>query len=229
MLRLVLVILIISFVSSAKASLITKENRDLIAVVNLSLIAKKHQAMYRYEESRAVMKIKHDLAPYYRKTHIYSGIGATRANLLKAIQESEIDPEVKAVDTIIYVHGLPGELGFIDTGFYPTSRLRDEILYESPKKLRALYSDACYGESHLADWIKAGYRVASGSIEMDTNWSVDLSRFMAAWRKDRTFGKGIREANSVRRTKLTDWLIRKGNSFKETQGDLELRIDSPLE
>lgn len=227
--RLALVILFISFVSSAKASLVTKDSRDLIAVVNLSLLAKKHQAMYRYEESRAVMKIRRDLSRFYRKIHIYSGRDATRTNLLEAIQESEANPEVKAIDTIIYVHGQPGELGFIDTGFYPTNRLRDEILAGSPKKLRALYSDACYGESHLADWIKAGFRVASGSIEMDTNWSVDLGRFMASWRKDRTFGKGIREANSVRLTELTDRLIRNGNSFKETQGDLELRIDSPLE
>lgn len=229
MTRLALAILIAGIFSNANASLVPKENRDLIAVVNLSLLAKKHKAMYRYEESRAVMKIRHALSPYYRKIQIYSGREATLTNFLRAIQKSEADTQVKAIDAIIYLHGLPREIGFIDTGFYPTDRLRDDILAETPKKLRALYSDACYGESHLTDWIKAGFRVASGSIEMDTNWSLDLSRFMTSWKKDRTFGKGIRNANSVRRTDLTDWIIRNGNSFKETQGDLELRIDSPLE
>lgn len=232
--RLSLLLLLVAFLPTAGASVVHREERDLVAVVNLSILAKKYHALYRVEENRAAKKIRRILGKQYRRIVIYSGKDATRENLLRAIQASESDPAVKAIDVITYLHGHPNAIGFVDTGFYPMDRMRDDILAlsspsgKAPSKLRALYSDACYGETHMADWLKAGFKTAAGSIDVDTNWSTDLGRFLRSWRKNQTFKRGIKRANSVPITKLTDW-IGPGNSFKKTDGDTRITIESSVD
>ncbi len=217
--------------STARAS-IGPADRDLVAIVNLSLL-KKFKPLYQYEENRAIAKIKRDLRGKYREIHILSGHHATHAEFLRALATADADPAVKAIDAIVYIHGHPGELGFVDTGFYPMDRLRDEILAQAPAgpastKLRALYSDACYGASHMQDWLRAGFRVVTGSTGSDSNWSLDLGKFMRDWRRGRTFAMAIRSANSVWATKWMD-KIEGGNSFKETAGNVDFRIDDSVE
>lgn len=216
----------------ADASAVGKGERDLIAIVNLSLM-KKFKLNYQYEEGRAVRKIRRELGREYRKIRVLKNKEATHDGFLRALAEAEADPSVKAIDVIIYLHGQPGSIGFVDTGFYPMDRLRDEILSlpsstgGSPRKLRALYSDACYGESHIDDWLRAGFQVASGSVGVDANWSMDLKKFMLAWRKGKSFGYGIARANTVWSTGLMDW-VAGGNSEKVVAGALEFTIDQPL-
>lgn len=236
MIRLTHLALVASFLSfSAIGGEIPRENRDLIAVVNLSRLAtSKFKLNYKLEESRAAMKIRRDLGRSYRRVTVFENGNATHANFLSALAAAEADPAVRAVDVIVYLHGHPGAIGFVDTGFYGTDRLRDEILAipspngPRPTKLRALYSDACYGASHMADWLRAGFRVASGSDGVDGNWSLDLHRFMAAWRKGKTFGAAIGKANRVWVTPVMDW-IAGGDSHKETDGDVAFTIGRDLE
>lgn len=221
--RLVCLGISLGSIHSAIAGPVAKERRDLIAIVNLSELATKHHWLYRQEETQAIRKIHKYLGKSYRKIHLFSGTEATRANLLETIEKLENDSAVTTIDAVIYVHGHPGELGFVDTGFYSTDRLRDDILKissgksPSPKKLRALYSDACYGQSHIADWLKAGFQVASGAIGVDANRSMDLKKFMKSWRSGKSFADAIRAANSVGISDLMDRAIG-GNSEKMTEG-----------
>ena len=224
-------VLSILALASLNASAVGRGDRDLVAIVNLSLL-RDSKLHYRYEEARATMKIERDLGHAYRKIHYLTGHAATHDGFLAALADAENDPAVQAIDVIVYLHGHPGEVGFVDTGFYPMDRLRDEILALSSAgtgggKLRALYSDACYGETHMADWLRAGFRAVSGSVGTDANWSLDLNRFMNAWRKGKTFGTAIDRANSVWATKLMDRAVH-GNSFKRTDGETAFTIDRPV-
>jgi hypothetical protein len=212
--------------SSLAGAEILKSERDLIAIVNLSIL-KHGQWHYRYEEGRAIKKIMRELGGKYREVHLLKGSGANHDAFLATLASTEANPAVKAIDVIIYLHGHPGELGFVDTGFYPMDRLRDEVLAlpnANERKLRVLYSDACYGASHMDDWVRAGFLAAAGSVGSDSNWSLDLEKFMVAWRKGKTFGKGIDQANSVWATKWMD-KIENGNSTKLTKGAVEFKID----
>jgi hypothetical protein len=217
-------------VYAGDAAKVTRNERDLIAIVNLSLL-KNHRFHYVYEEDRAVMKIKRDLRKKYRRIHLLTGKHATHDEFLNAIADTEADPGVKAIDVVVYLHGQPGAIGFVDTGFYPVTLLRDEILAQaggSPRKLRALYSDACYGETDMTDWLRAGFRAVSGSVGVDANWSLDLNKFMRAWARGKTFGYAIGRANSVWATKLMD-RIAGGDSFKKTEGATDFTIDRPVD
>lgn len=211
---------------------VRREERDLIAIVNLSEKASKYVWLYKYEEKRAANKIRRDMRKHYRKVHVFEKGEATRTNLLKAILEAENDPAVKATDVIIYVHGIPSMVGFVD-GYYSSSLLAADILRlqtaegGSPRKLRALYSDACYGETHNSDWLRAGFHVASGSLGVDSNWSVDLRNFMRNWRRGGNFQEGVRRANSVWTGGLTDRII-DGNSRKILDGEGSITIETPV-
>lgn len=223
---------LVLFSPFAQAADVGRDERDLIAVVNLSLL-KKFKLNYQYEENRAIKRIRRELGERYRNVHILKGKRAAHADFLGTLAAVEADPAVKAIDVIIYLHGHPGQIGFVDTGFYPMDRLRDEILAlpspnGSARKLRALYSDACYGESHMDDWLRAGFRVATGSVGVDSNLSLDLQKFMAAWQGGKSFGAAIDRANSVWATKWMD-RVGGGNSFKKTAGDLAFTIDRHVE
>ena len=135
----------------------------------------------------------------------------------------------------IVIHGINETLGFVDTpDYYPSAKLRDDILAikgehsNSPKKLRMLYSDACYGALHMRDWVDAGYKVASGAPKEDMNWSTDLKKFMKGWKKGESFSKSIRRANRVLISPFLD-LISGGNSYKYVLGDTNYTIDKPVE
>jgi hypothetical protein len=230
--RFAIGVLLACFVSSAFADStpIGRPERDLVAIVNLSLL-KKFKLNFQYEEARAIRKIRRELSGRYRRIHLLSGHHANHAEFLRTLAEVEADPEVKAIDAIIYLHGHPGGIGFVDTGFYPMARLRDEILAlptandGGGAKLRVLYSDACYGASHVDDWLKAGFRAASGSDATDANWSLDLKKYKHPWSDGKSFGEGIRRANSVWATPIMD-RIGGGNSHKEAGGAIELTIDA---
>jgi hypothetical protein len=211
------------------------QERALIGIVNLSIQAKHFKPLYKREEKRALKKILKNLGSSYGKITIFSDQDATRVNLLKAIEKYENDPAVRAIDTIIYIHGRNETLGFVDTpDYYPSAKLKDDILAiknvrgESPKKLRMLYSDACFGALHMKDWVGAGYRVAAGSPKEDNNWSMDLKKFMKGWRKGESFSHSIRRANRVIVTPLMD-LIMRGNSYKYVLGDTTVTLDSSIE
>ncbi len=213
---------------------ILKNERALIAVVNLSILAKKNRALYRIEEKKAAKLIQRKLSPYYGNLIIFSNHQATRENFLSALREAELDPKIKVIDSIIYLHGIPNKIGFTDTHFYPIDKIRDEILSlipetgHGPTKLRALYSDACYGESHISDLLKSGYKVVSGSVGTDSNWAADLRKFMRVWTQGETFSHGILKANSVITTPITDWVIN-GDSTKKLDGILDLTINSTID
>lgn len=215
---------------------VRKHERALIAVVNLSIRSYQYQNLYRREENRAVMKIRRDLAEDYGRVAIFEKWNATRQNFMQALYAAEADPSIRAIDVIIYLHGSTGSIGFVD-GYYSSARLRDDILrLESTigvltgngPKLRALYSDACYGASHLEDWIRAGFRIASGAVGQDSNWSLDLHKWMVGWRKGKQFARGIRRANRIWITHLTDWYI-DGDSHKVMEGDSTTTIETPVE
>lgn len=223
-------------VASSWATPVSMPERALIAVVNLSIRAKNHKALYRHEETRALKKILRTLGGSYGKMQIFSDKEATRVNLLSGIEKFENDATVRAIDVIIYIHGEGETLGFVDTpDYYPSAKLKDDILAlrningESPKKLRVLYSDACYGALHMKDWVGAGFHVATGSAGVDSNWSMDLKKFMKGWRRRETFARSIRRANHVLLSPLMDLFTKDGDSYKYMLGDSTVRIDTPVD
>jgi hypothetical protein len=209
------------------------DSKALVVVIDLAEQASGHKIMYKSETSVAVKAIKRLTKGHYDHVIIHHRFEATRANFLQSLEMLFSDPTVTTIDTIVYLHGKNGSYvngpSVCFVGENPCVNVKDLAMQislhpEAKNKLRFLYSDACWGRFHLDSWLLAGFKVASGSIGVDANQSVDLRRFLKHWMVGKTFSEAISFANRAPVTKLTDALIRKANSIKLTSGDGGIRF-----
>lgn len=211
--------------------------RALLVVIDLAEEATKLKPMYRAETKTAVKRIQRLTQGHYDRLIIHHRKEATRENFLGSLDELLNDPSVRTIDTIIYVHGKNAQysngpsLCFVGETPCPSA---DEVSHQvaalahSATKLRALYSDACWGKFHLDAWISAGFKVANGSVGVDSNHSLDLRRFLKKWVAGESFLDANNFANSARFTRVTDWLIEDADSLKVVQGNAEIKITDDL-
>ena len=205
--------------------------RDLIAVISVSHFGSSALGMFFKAEEKKALKRTLDYATgNYRNVKIFYREEATLQNFLNAIQESELDPAVTDIDAVVYLHGDVGIMGFVDEpNFVASEEVAKKILAlkangHSPTKLRALYSDACFGDTHSADLIHAGFRVVAGGAGTDTNKSADYGRFMEQWTAGESFRASIQYANEAWITSVSDRL-EGGDSDKIVTGNGNLSID----
>jgi hypothetical protein len=164
---------------------------------------------------------------------------------VQGIYDFENDPSIEAIDVIMNMHGQPGTLCFWEDGnAKPCTSIAEvaNVIKQvpsgnqvGPKKLRALYTDACHGLSQVSYWIDIGFKVAAGSREYDMNHTSDIQRFIKAWIRGKDFERSIDRANSFYAVEASIKLLNRAgilnypaDSTKVTQGDASLTISSPL-
>jgi hypothetical protein len=210
-------------------------NRALIAVMDLHRMTSKqdsfHQRVYQREVRGAGRMIERIASSAYDSLSILQDEDATFENFEQRIESAERDPAISSVDVIIYLHGHSAkdyptpEICFVSESkrCLPVAEL--PLRLRSFTKLRMIYSDACHGHEHMESWLQSGFKVASGSRGVDTNFYTDLKRFLKLWVGGGSFQESMDFAN---RGKFGDLLDRTlgGDSFKETRGDGSIAIDS---
>ncbi|PIP89779.1 MAG: hypothetical protein COW01_07915 [Bdellovibrionales bacterium CG12_big_fil_rev_8_21_14_0_65_38_15] len=214
------------FLGYAQAS--SFKSRALVVVIDLAEQASKHKILYRLETNRANKRIIKYLSKSYSKIIILDKKEATKNNFLNSLKELALDKNIETIDSIVYLHGKNDKyttgpsICFVQdllcTNIYSLAK---QILAipNLQHKLRALYSDACWGEQHLNGWLESGFKVAAGSRGVDSNHSTDLKRFMKKWSKGASFSEAIDHANNTFFTKISDRLISDADSTKEILGD----------
>ena len=223
-------------VSKAESPRIASNDRVLIAVVNLhSMTHKKglYPILYRGEDSLARKTILHFSQSAYSNVVLLTGEDASLERFKDVVRDFETDSSIKAIDVVFYLHGHDAKIyGRPELCFYstdknciPSASLPNE--FRDFRKLRALYSDACFGSEQNQDLLSSGFKVVAGSTLEDDNLMLDLKRFLKSWTRGRDFQSSINYANS---TRLGQWLDRKhgGNSEKIVSGAALLQIDSPI-
>ena len=100
------------------------------------------------------------------------------------------------------------------------------------KKLRVLYSTACYGKTHNDSFLRGGFRVASGAVGVNANAAVEYPLFIANWLADKRFKSAI-QATLPALTALQDRIARikfpETNSVKAIDGRPYTRISTPAD
>src|SRR5687767_7947499 len=82
-----------------------------------------------------------------------SGSQATEANFIDRISDLGADNDIKAIDVIVILHGRSNHLYF-HTGAKTMGRIKYRLsCLKVRRKLRMLYSTACYGASHADDFV----------------------------------------------------------------------------
>jgi hypothetical protein len=134
---------------------------------------------------------------------------------------------IKAVDVLMSVHGTPTEIKLAD-GDIKMSTLKTNILNAGVKNLRALYTTACYGADHNAEWIAAGFKVSAGAKAVNCNSGTEYPFFVAKWILGWTYEKALAPENDLV-DQAQDALAKAAgfsdpDSTKKIKGDKDLKI-----
>ena len=231
---------LISLEIQAQILVVDKSQRALIAVINLSEgndhKKLENDLLFRNEERNAIHQVKKHLENEYEQV-IYLYKENSRADqFLAAVESLARQPQIKAIDVIYYLHGSsqfakhggPGIGFFTDEKIYPhAEKIAQRLKDLTAGKLRVLYSDACWSSRQNRFWLNAGFLAVGGAVDIDTNMSLDLKRFVKKWSLRYSFQKSIDFSNKSIISKATDYLL-KGNSHKLAHGIVNLNIDQMI-
>ena len=213
-------------------SIIGKENRALLVVVNLSSWGvKKYQKLYEWLDDNAIALSKLILKSQYREVKTLSDDDVYVADFIEMLQALAEDDEIKAIDVFLSLHGEEGKLLF-DDGRIRTRDLSSRIkALGIENKLRLCYSGACYGATHAQDFVNAGFRVASGALGVASNGAFDFPFQLASWAMNEIYEHAVRAGNFKLGIAISDTAARAMgfkdvNSKKVIYGDKSTRITS---
>jgi hypothetical protein len=137
--------------------------------------------LYGYIESAGVVVARRLLGRHYRTIVALQAEAATRVEFLSCLQNMSSDRANDAVDLFFQVHGKPGLARFFDQ-WAATSRLAEDIRIPAARgRLRLVYNLSCYGDSHSADFLKAGFRVSVGSRLVNASAGTEYPLFCRLW------------------------------------------------
>lgn len=174
---------------------INNDNKDKRALLVISHLAvgddQKWKDLYSFLDTSGIALADTLLAGKYGLYEKLEKTQATKSEFIKKISSFDADPKIEAIDVILHLHGTKGKLVFAgDT--ISTADLKKELKSQKiNKKLRLLYSTACYGESHANDFVDAGFKAASGAVGVNTNSPYEYPIVLTMWANGSKFREAI--------------------------------------
>ena len=193
-------IVAIAHPAQATTTVAKSQREALVFIANLSQGSAAQQAFYDFVEFSAKFLAVTTLGPQYSKITVVEGSAAKRAALSDKLDSITNKSTVKAVDLIFVTHGLTGSVKFTDTTVSMTTVKNDiiaKLTTAQRAKLRMVFSTACFGESHRARWIEAGFKTASGSKKIYADSAVSYLPFLVSWASGGTFANAVDAANAA--------------------------------
>ena len=175
---------------------VSKEERVLLVVANLTTHGKpEFEWLYEWLDQNTVRVANWLMGPRYRHIDTLINDEATKSGFVNRIIGLAQDPQTKALDVFLSLHGNPGTLYFHD-GEVETGELKSQLQAADLKhRLRLLYSTACHGITHADDFVKAGFRVASGAKQVNANGPYDYPTQLRHWGRGDTYRAAVRAGN----------------------------------
>jgi hypothetical protein len=167
--------------------------------------------LYHWLDNNALTVPKVTLLARYQRIRELTGDQATVETLLRTLEQEASDPQIRAIDVLVNLHGSPRQLWFAE-GAISTQRLADRIAdLQIEEKLRLLYSTACYGALHASDFVRAGFRVASGAIGVNANGAHDYPTQLLYWGLGAPYARALAAGNNRLITRAFDELARQAD------------------
>lgn len=210
---------------------VTKDDRVMLLVSNVSGTAKKYQLLYRWLDDNAISIGTDITEEHYRKVSVLKGHYVTRKGFVTRVRVLAKSVGTQALDVFLNLHGLKHGLKFND-GTVKIDDLAEEIAdLGLQHRLRLLYSTCCWGSRHAPYFIEAGFKTASGAVGINANGPFDFPTQLAGWTNGRTYDSVVRSANNPFMLQIHDRLAElmgfdEVDSTKEVFGVKSLRITS---
>jgi hypothetical protein len=214
------------------------QHRVLLVASELSQ-TESFAPLYEWLEENAIFLPENMVDTAYRSIVTLTGAAMTPNNFVDKLNALALNSANRAVDVILAVHGHHENLVFHGQQAISASALCNQIAESIPgdserKRLRMLYSAACYGKDHADDFVsKAGFRVASGAKGVNANSAIEYPAFLLRWRMGQSFQDSLainpilNEAQDRLAKMLNEaWVV---NSTKAIFGDEDITIKSPAD
>lgn len=175
---------------------VVKDERALLVVANLASHGDpRYQLIYQWLDANAVGVAWLSMRPHYGRIHVLTGPQVTRSHFVDTIQALAQDPQIKALDVFLVMHGSKARLHFED-GAVSTADLKTQLQVADLKnRLRLLYSTACYGATHADDFVGAGFRVVSGALGVNANGPYDYPAQLVHWGRGQRYKTAVNAGN----------------------------------
>jgi hypothetical protein len=230
------------FVTATAQATVTKSQRNAVVFVSdLSTgLSGPEKAFYQGVEKAAYLTAVTILSPVYHSVFQVEGADATEVALRNALSAATSSSSITAVDLIFVTHGLDHGVVFANNTITSINTVRDDLLAHLSStqraKLRIVFSTACFGSSHRAAWIGAGFKAASGSLGVYSDSASSYVPFLGAWALGQSFGSSIIVANLADAFHVWDNLANatflpntnfpgQANSTRAVSGNANLTID----
>jgi hypothetical protein len=211
---------------------IPRERRGVLAAVHVDGAGKKSlKWLYRGIQKIEEPRLETQLAEGYAVAKVFSGAQVTSERLVEEIRTLTAQDSVDVVDVILSVHGDPGELVFTRADRPSAADVAAQIA--SPK-LRFLYDTACYGSTHAAPFLEAGFQTVVGSKLKNTNGWAEYHHLIRRFIAGDTVAEAVKAADRVIPRIFWDFTsrllagMREVDSEKVIHGDRDLRITTPV-
>jgi hypothetical protein len=167
---------------TVKPGLTATEQRVLIVVNCLAAHGDSRlRRLYQFVEVAGVDLARRFLGSHYRLIDVLRDSDATWPELLKRLHIISGGGGVKAVDLFFQLHGEPGRVRFYDQWISATQIGREISRAAKPETLRLVYNLCCYGDSHSAAFLKAGFKTAVGARKVNASAAVEYPQFCRLW------------------------------------------------
>jgi hypothetical protein len=164
------------------SNFITKEKRILLVANCLAEHGdSRFRRLYQFIELAGVDLARRFLGAHYREISALRDKEVTWSAFLERLQRISNTPEIEALDLFFQLHGERGRARFFDR-WVSAVELGGEIRkVTSPGCLRLVYNLSCYGDSHSAAFLNAGFKTAIGALKVNTSAAVEYPLFCRLW------------------------------------------------
>ncbi len=209
---------------------ISRNERALLVIRDIVTGSRPElRPLYEFAET-ASATIDNALGLRYGTIVKLSGAQATEDNFIERISDLGADNSIQAIDVIVILHGNSNHLYF-HAGATAMGRIKYRLsCLKVRRKLRMLYSTACYGLSHADDFVAAGFDAAVGSRAVNTNGATEFPLVLAAWAAGSSLQQAI--AAGAVGYQVSDQIaednlgFNDANSCKEFAGNEDVNINS---
>lgn len=164
------------------SNFMTKEKRILLVVNCLAEHGdSRFRRLYEFIELAGVEMARRLLGAHYREISALRDKEVTWPVFLERLDKISGRRGIEAVDLFFQLHGERGRVRFFDRWVSAVELGREIKKIAAPERLRLVYNLCCYGDSHSAAFLNAGFKTAIGALKVNTSAAVEYPLFCRLW------------------------------------------------
>lgn len=161
---------------------ITRDQRVLLVVNCLAEHGdSRFRRLYEFIELAGIDLARRFLGAHYREISTLRDKQVTWPGFLERLNKLGSKRGIEAVDLFFQLHGEAGRVRFFDRWVSAVEMGKEIKGAVDAEKLRLVYNLCCYGDSHSAAFLNAGFKTAIGALKVNTSAAVEYPLFCRHW------------------------------------------------